>query len=673
MKKITSGLYEIYNQRRDELLVVAQDQSEVVTLLQMDAIQTEGTKQGEIVNGLITRLKADKLRVLIVGRFSAGKSTFINALLGEKLLPATPTPTTGVLCNIMYADEAGKKVTLYPKEGMGHNGDKPFDIPVDELEHHIKIDHFNGSEVTSKYRKMDLAWPLKLCANGVELIDSVGLDDPDSRDDITLDYAKSVDAVLYLMKSQDTGSKKDLDTINLLRNLGYESLFFIITYYDHIKESAELGEQSEEDFQNFVYQTLLPFTELGKAGVKFVDSKAALLGRIRNDRSRITDSGIENVEQSLESFLVEEKGRAKLLTTLRSLKSVNKAVRQVIPSRIDMLQTSTDELERRYEEAKIPLSILETKRQLIVGKVESTINDIVSDAYDMADSYFLELPNTIPTWAKGYKIESGLGLPPRKSTLEPVVREVLEHLKFKIESDVSVWTTDELSPMILNRIQEMQDSLEDDAKDFLQSANQVRVSISVGEQLNDEELASQQGPSVWGRILSGGYMLMTGDFVTGGMGMVMGLQAMLKTILIQIVAGIILAIFGLLNPVAIIAAAIASIVAGGFANVLSLKGGIKNNVSKKLSEEVASRRKDLATNVKLKVKEKLVELRDALDAGLAGELSSIKSEVENILQERRQGKIDAQKEICKLRTLEKTNLEIDTKLDALMCEAGLLS
>ena len=674
MKANSSNLYEIYNQRRNELLALAQEQAAVVAELKMDEIQTTGTKQGEIVNGLIDRLKTDKLRVLIVGRFSSGKSTFVNALIGEKLLPATPTPTTGVLCNITYAKEQDKKVTLYPKKGMGLNGDEPFDISVNELESYIKIDHFNGSEVTSRYKRMDLLWPLKLCANGVELIDSVGLDDPDSRDDITLEYAKSVDAVLYLMKSQDTGSGKDLNTIKLLQSLGYESLFFIITYYDHIKESALMGEQSEEDFQKIIFKTLSPLTELDNSqGIKFVDSRTALLGRMNQDNQKVVESGIEDVENALESFLVEQKGRAKILTTLRSLSSVNKAVMKVIPSRIDMLQTSTEELEKRYEEAKTPLDLLETKRQLIVRKMDSAIADIAREALDLASGYFQELPDKISAWGDEYKIEAGIGLPPRKSTLELVVKEVLDHLKQKIELDVAQWTSEELSPMVEARVLQMQKNLESEAQNFLQSANQLRFNISVGEQISDEELAKQKQPSIWGRLGAGAYTLMTGDFLTGGLGMVMGLQAMLKTIMLQAVAGIILAIFGLLNPIAIIAASITAILAGGFWNVLSLKDGIKKNVSKKLYEELASRKTDLAKAVKINVQEKLVELKNALDDGLAGEISGIRDEVEQILDERKQGKIDAQKEIEKLRKLQDKNLELDKKLNSLMFEAGLIS
>ncbi|MGB3638659.1 MAG: dynamin family protein [Rivularia sp. (in: cyanobacteria)] len=671
MKANSSNLYEIYNQRRNELLALAQKQAAIVAELKMDEIQTKGTKQGEVVKGLINRLKTDKLRVLIVGRFSSGKSTFVNALLGEKLLPASPTPTTGVLCNITYATEDNKKVILYPKKGMGLNNDKPFDIPVNELEKYIKIDHFDGSEVTSKYKRMKLLWPLELCANGVELIDSVGLDDPDSRDDITLDYAKSVDAVLYLMKSQDTGSRKDLDTIKLLHSLGYESLFFIITYYDHIKESASMGEQSEEDFEKFVFKNLSPFTELDSQGIKFVDSRTALLGRINQDNQKLVESGIEDVEKALESFLVEQKGRAKILTTLRSLSSVNMAVRKVVPSRIDMLQASNEELEKRYEDAKIPLDILGSKRELIVKKVDSAIADIAREAFDLACIYFQELPDKIPTWTDEYEIEAGIGFPPRKSTLEPVVKEVIDHLKQKIELDVSEWTAEQLSPMVEERVQQMYENLEREAHEFLQAVEKLRFSISIGEQISDEELAKQKEPSIWGRLGAGAYTLMTGDFLTGGMGMVMGFQAMLKTMLLQFLGGIILAIFNLLNPIALIATTITAIIAGGFLNILSLKGGIKKNVSKKLCEELATRKKDFAIAVETNVKNKLMELKNALDEGLAGEISSIQDEVKKILEERKRGKLDIQKEVQKLRKLEKENIELDKTLGSIRFETGL--
>ena len=667
------NLYQIYNKRRSELLALATNQKNIIGQIKMDDIQSEGTKQGDVVKGLVERLSNDKLRVLIVGRFSAGKSTFINALVGEKLLPATPTPTTGVLCKISYAEEHNKKVTLYPKENTANGRRMPFDIEVSALEDYIKIDHISDaeSEVTSQYQRMELFWPLDLCANGVELIDSVGLDDPDSRDSITLNYATSVDAVLYVMSSLNCNSKKDLDTIGLLRSLGYQSLFFVITYYDQIKASAMIGEQSEEEFRDIVFKTLSPLTDLGRDGIRFVDSRGALAGRVQDDDAKVVESGIEAVEASLEAFLVQQKGRAKLITTLRSLSAVNKAAMQVIPARIEMIQLSTAELEHRYDEAKGPLNLLQTKRKLIIAQVDAAISEISDRSFSLAADYFSDLPSKILAWAEPYELKGGIGFPPRKATLEPLVKEVLSHLKSEIEKDISTWTADQLSPMIETGVQTMQDSLESEAQDFIQSANRIRVNISVGDHISDEDLAKQEEPSVWGRLIAGGYTLLTRDFLTGGMGMVMGIGAMVRTIMLQVVAGMLLFVFGMVNPLAIVSASIAAILAGNVMTMFSLKNDIKKKVAKKMSEELASRQHDLAENVRNSTHKKLEELRDALDAGLSSEISSIEDEVESVLLEQKQGQLDVQAEVKRLRKFQNSNYAIDTRLTDLMFEAGL--
>jgi len=50
--------------------------------------------------------------VVIIGEFNAGKSSFINALLGDELLPVGVTPTTEAIEVIRYGEEAQRKPTL---------------------------------------------------------------------------------------------------------------------------------------------------------------------------------------------------------------------------------------------------------------------------------------------------------------------------------------------------------------------------------------------------------------------------------------------------------------------------------------------------------------------------------------------------------------------------------
>src|SRR5699024_7301413 len=59
-----------------------------------------------------TNLNNRTLTIALFGAFSAGKSSFSNALIGEALLPSSPNPTTAVISRISPVTEAYKHGTV---------------------------------------------------------------------------------------------------------------------------------------------------------------------------------------------------------------------------------------------------------------------------------------------------------------------------------------------------------------------------------------------------------------------------------------------------------------------------------------------------------------------------------------------------------------------------------
>jgi ribosome biogenesis GTPase A len=55
---------------------------------------------------LSSQVADDRFRLIFVGGFDAGKSTLINALLGEKLLPTGHAPLTSAVTVIRYGRSA---------------------------------------------------------------------------------------------------------------------------------------------------------------------------------------------------------------------------------------------------------------------------------------------------------------------------------------------------------------------------------------------------------------------------------------------------------------------------------------------------------------------------------------------------------------------------------------
>lgn len=668
----TESLFEIYERRRTELIAVARDQHAILVDLAIDETHADGAKPAALLQELIGRLESERLRVLIVGRFSSGKSTFINALIGQQLLPAAPTPVTGVLCEIRYADEAHKKAILHPKPGLGPNGgSEPFEVSITalnkQLEQYVRIDPKNP-EKTSRYRKLEVFWPLAACRHGVDLIDSVGLDDPDSRDVITMEHAGSADAILYCMSSHNAYSAKDAQVIRYLQTLGYRSILFVLTSFDHVREAEAMGEMRVVDFVALQRQNLSPWTELGERGILFVDSKSAMLGRMHGDAAKVVGSGIEEVERNLQWFLTEEKGRAKLLTSLRSLRNANRLVRTTVPARIGLWQTSAAELERKYREAEVPLQALETQRQLMLSKVDLATKDIARAARDLASQHLLSLPDDVKEWAENYDLDTAIPFPPTKGNLQPLVTEVVQHLKQLVEEDIARWSEAELAPMIVARVTSLQAELEEKARAFIEQVDELRIQVLVGV---DVEQVQQPEVSMLGRILGGAYTVATGDFLTGGMGVFLGAKAMMTTIALQIGAGILLAIFGLLNPVVIIIAALAAVFSSFKINMSAIRRRIKEKVGATMASEILAQRDAIAATVEQKVAERIGQIRASLDQGLGGEIAGIRGEFEAILNAHRRGQADATAEIRKLKAIEQSNLAVEERIDALMYEAGL--
>ena len=60
----------------------------------------------------IPKLDEERFSLVVLGEFNHGKSTFVNALLGNALLPTGITPTTAVLTHISHGPKAKAELVL---------------------------------------------------------------------------------------------------------------------------------------------------------------------------------------------------------------------------------------------------------------------------------------------------------------------------------------------------------------------------------------------------------------------------------------------------------------------------------------------------------------------------------------------------------------------------------
>lgn len=137
----------------------------------LEAELTEMDAAAQRAAGILEAVSRDAMKVVFVGRTSTGKSTTINAMLENKILPSGVGHTTNCFCTVRGVDQSAPYLTV--------NGDpeQKSIADVKQLAHALYTDDIDPR--AAGCRSVDLFWPRDRCPllyHGVEIIDSPGLD-----------------------------------------------------------------------------------------------------------------------------------------------------------------------------------------------------------------------------------------------------------------------------------------------------------------------------------------------------------------------------------------------------------------------------------------------------------------------------------------------------------------
>lgn len=117
------GVLGEYRQRK---LTLAQLIGELMTI----ARERHDDEREAAARDLLARLADDAFQLAVVGQFSRGKSTLMNAILGGPYLPTGALPMTSVLTTVRYGSE--------PRAWVRRTGsDLEIDVPLDQLVRYV--------------------------------------------------------------------------------------------------------------------------------------------------------------------------------------------------------------------------------------------------------------------------------------------------------------------------------------------------------------------------------------------------------------------------------------------------------------------------------------------------------------------------------------------------------
>jgi GTP-binding protein EngB required for normal cell division len=150
-----------------------------------------GTKRvADEARDLAARISEGRFYVACVGQFKRGKSTLINALIGESVLPVGFTPVTAVPTVVRYGERLRARVRTQ---------DHPWqEVPVSDLKLYVSEEH--NPENTKKVTGVEAFVPSPLLSTGMCLVDTPGLGSVFTGNTAaTQDFIPHIDAALVVV------------------------------------------------------------------------------------------------------------------------------------------------------------------------------------------------------------------------------------------------------------------------------------------------------------------------------------------------------------------------------------------------------------------------------------------------------------------------------------------
>lgn len=404
---------------------------------------------------LAIKLQEGEYAIAFCGHFSAGKSTMINTIVGENILPSSPIPTSANLVKIKAGEDYAK---VFFNEGRPLYYPAPYDYSM------VKTYCKNGEEI----RSIEISKSHTKLPSGTAILDTPGIDSTDDAHRIATESAMHLaDLVFYCMDYNHVQSEVNFMFTKELTEEGKE-IYLVVNQIDKHREE----ELKFTDFQISVQQSFASWgvnpSRIFYTTLKQPNHKHNELDNLQSfiaEKIRVKDQLLEgSISTSLQK-LVQEHSLFEINQDKEKVESLEGKLSQVPENEIDSLQNNLEGLQRQ-------LDIQEETFNDRKRKLELVINDVLKNAYlmpfptrELAEK-FLEARQS--EFKVGLLFSKNKTEQERQSRLQAFFADIQEKVKSQLEWHLKDAITSFLkeedlgSPDLLTKIQEFSVSFTSD-------------------------------------------------------------------------------------------------------------------------------------------------------------------------------------------------------------------
>ena len=255
---------------------------------------------------LRARVEDTSSKVLVTGDLNAGKSTFVNAILGRPVMPVDQQPCTTAFCEVHDATEIGGVEQVHVvKEGVTYDlsDESTFTrASLSDLEE-IVSENENGQQILKVYLSDPRSPAPSFLHNGVvniSLIDAPGLNRDSVKTTAVFARQEEIDVVVFVVSAENHFT---LSAQEFLKTASNEKayLFVVVNKFEGIRDKKKCRRLILEQVKTLSPRTYEDAEDL----VHFVDSASTI-------SPPTEDESFNTLESALRTFVLTKRAKSKL-------------------------------------------------------------------------------------------------------------------------------------------------------------------------------------------------------------------------------------------------------------------------------------------------------------------------------------------------------------------------
>ena len=373
-----------------------------------------------LIDDVVDRVQKTAFSIAVVGEFKRGKSTFINALLGQEILPVDVLPCSAALNRVAYGVQPLVKIVF-------RNG-REEEVAIDKLADYVTMLTPESEKTAASVKEAVVYYPVDYCQNYVNIIDTPGLHNLVNMNEIVLSVLPQVDVAIMVTMAQYPFTEYErefIETQLLTHDLG--RIIFVVNGIDLYKnpgEAEKVTKYIQDSIKKFVMERIkntygedspqyeVCRKQLGTVQVFALSAYQALQAKVSHDKHLLTQSRFPEFEAALEKFITQE--RASTFLQVPVNRAINSAIEllKTISIQENALATKQEEFRVAYDNSVADIKAMrdkkfvlrniingilqEKEKQLQKNSIEQNINEQIYHVFDDIKQKIIQEAESLP-------------------------------------------------------------------------------------------------------------------------------------------------------------------------------------------------------------------------------------------------------------------------------------